>query len=141
MKKIWKENEKKMKNEVDHMRYNKKIIITLFISLLLLIISFIPGQTTGKEITNFDNGGGQTSVEVELLGEPGLCTDSTTYFSIPKHKGKIQEASLKITTLPDQYGNYLLDPKLDVGVDGDIEWAYSGKGFGYYGYQNQFSVF
>jgi hypothetical protein len=105
----------------------------------MIIFAILPSVTIGKEISNFDNGGGQPTVEVELLGEPGKCTDSTAYFSIPVHKGKIQEASLKITTKADQFGNYLLDPKLDVGVDGDYEWEYKGRGYGSFGHQNMFS--
>ena len=122
------------------MKKNIKWMLTILIFLFLIFLNFIPNQSLGKEITNFENGGGQPSLEVELLGEPGQCSDSTTYFTIPVHKGKIQEASLKITTMPNQHGEYLLDPKLDVGVDGDIEWQFKGNGYGSFGHQNKFST-
>ena len=67
---------------------NRRLFIIAMILFTLLIVNLIPGPTNGKEITNFDNGGGQPSVEIELSGGQGLHSDSTTYFSIPVHKGK-----------------------------------------------------
>ncbi len=119
---------------------NRTIVVILTTFIIIGLLNLLPAQTTGKEIISFDNGGGQPSVEIELFGASGTTSDSTTYFSIPIHKGKIQEASFKITCMPNIYGSSLFNPRLDVGIDGDFEWRFNGKGYGAVGYQNIFTT-
>ena len=117
--------------------------LTIVISSLIVIglLNLIPITSIGKEVNVFDNDtGNETEWTVVLAGESGFCSDSTTSFSVPIHKGKIQEASLKVTCLPDQYGDTLLNPRLDIGIDGDYEWEFSGKGYGAINHQTKFST-
>ena len=122
-------------------KLKKLIIISVTILLLFGFLNIIPGNTIGKEIINFDNGGGdQTEWSVKLGGDNGYCSDSTTYFSVPIHKGKIQDASLKITCSPNGEGDTLMNPRLDVGIDGDYEWEFRGKGYGSINHQEIFTT-
>jgi hypothetical protein len=116
------------------------MVVMLTFIIIIGLLNLLPGQTNGKEIISFDNGGGQPSVEIELFGDTGVSSDSTTYFSIPIHKGKIQEASFKITCMPNIYGSSLSNPRLDVGIDGDFEWRYEGRGYGAIGHQETFTT-
>jgi hypothetical protein len=117
--------------------------LTIVISSLIVIglLNLLPISSIGKEVNEFDNGGGtETEWSVILAGESGFSSDSTTSFSVPIHKGKIQEASVKITCLPDQFGETLLNPRLDIGIDGDYEWEFTGKGYGSINHQTKFST-
>jgi len=120
----------------------KPINVTVILVTLIMIISvinLIPCITYAKEIVKFDNGGGQSNYLIQLSGETGYCSDSTAYFSVPVHKGKIKEASLKITCAPNKDGDTLVNPRLDVGLDGDYEWEFKGKGYGAFAHQTLFS--
>ncbi len=119
-------------------------LIALMVTSIMLVglLNLVPSLTGGTLIENFDNGGGEPTWTVVMKGELGeeeYFADSTTYFSVPVHKGRIQEASVKITCAPNDQGDTLLNPRLDVGVDGDYEWEYSGKGYGHINNQNEFS--
>jgi hypothetical protein len=119
---------------------NRWLVTLVTIITIIGLINYIPTYIEAKEINNFDNGGGQPEWEVVLGGETGFGSDSTTNFSVPLHKGRIQEASFKISCSPDQYGNTLLNPRLDVGIDGDYEWEFTGKGYGNINNQNKFTT-
>jgi hypothetical protein len=123
-----------MKSNINHL-----IVVLVTIAVTIGFLNFIPNQSSGKTIISFDNGGGdQTEWEIELAGETGYSSDSSTYFSVPLHKGKIQEASLKITCSPNDNGVALLNPRLDVGIDNDYEWEFTGKGYGSVNHQTLF---
>jgi len=52
----------------------------------------------------------------------------------------ILNASLNLTGFPDENENYPTNPSVDIGGDGEIEWAFDGVGYGSMGYQNMFST-
>ncbi|WP_455393184.1 FG-GAP-like repeat-containing protein [[Eubacterium] cellulosolvens] len=124
-----------MKNKSNHL-----VSMMLTAIILLGFLNPLP-IAIGKEIIEFDNGGGdKTEWEVELVGDLGYCSDSTTHFSVPIHKGKIQEASLKVTCEPNDQGETLMNPRLDIGIDGDYEWEFSGRGYGAVNHQTIFTT-
>jgi hypothetical protein len=119
---------------------NKSVVILVTALMFMGLLSVIP-SSFGKTIINFGNGGGdETDWGVELVGDKGYSSDSTTFFTVPVHKGKVQEASLKITCSPNDVGETLMNPRLDVGIDGDYEWQFSGKGYGAINHQTKFST-
>jgi hypothetical protein len=116
------------------------VVILVTIAVVIGFLNIIPDVTNGKKIISFENGGGdQTEWEVELGGEMGYASDSSTYFSVPLHKGRIQKASLDITCTPNENGDTLLNPRLDVGIDGDYEWQFLGNGYGAINHQTVFT--
>ncbi len=121
------------------MKFDRFLTLILTALILFGFLNTIPISVQSKEINIFDNGDGGDISEVVLTGRPGFATDATTYFTIPIHKGKIQEASVKITASPDKNGSSLLNPRLDVGIDGDYEWEFKGKGYGAAGHQTLFT--
>jgi hypothetical protein len=116
---------------------NSITLTTIFLMILLSITPIISSET----INGFDNEGGVPDVlyTLKLDTQNDIATEATGYFTIPSHRGEIKQASLKIKCSPDEQGSYLLNPALDIGVDGDYEWRYSGKGYGEAGHQNVFS--
>ncbi len=117
-------------------------LVVTIVTIIILIgfLNLIPNRSKSTEILVFDNGGGEPSCVVEMRGEMGYCSDSTTYFSVPIHKGNIQEASVKIKCEPNSEGDTLLNPSLDVGLDGDNEWEFTGKGYGAINHQTIFKT-
>ena len=115
------------------------VVILVTLIMIISIINFIPCATHAKEIVKFDNGGGQSNYLIQLNGETGYCSDSTAYFSVPVHKGRIKEASLQITCAPNEDGDTMVNPRLDVGLDDDYEWEFEGKGYGALAHQTLFS--
>ena len=121
------------------MKSRRMAVMVVTAIMLLGFLNLIP-TTVGKTIIEFGSGSGKkTEWELELAGDMGYNSDSTTYFTVPIHKGRIQEASLKITCKPNSAGEALMNPRLDIGIDGDYEWKFSGKGYGAINHQTMFS--
>ena len=40
----------------------------------------------------------------------------------------------------DNNGDYPLNPLLDIGLDGDVDWEYNGTGYGPLGHQTVFNT-
>lgn len=114
------------------------------ICLVLLSLSSLLGGVIvpGKVITDFDNEGGIPAIEYILQWdkEEDIGLEAKGYVTLPSHRGEIRNASLKIKCLPDKNNNYLTDPRLDIGLDGDFEWRFSGPGYGKPGYQTKFGT-
>ncbi len=81
------------------------------------------GDNTLSKIISFPNGGG---------------IDNSAYISISK-KANIIDAYFNVSTVYDPSDIFTNNPQIDVGGDGDIEWAYEGFGYGDFGRQNKFS--
>ncbi len=113
----------------------RRLIILIITSLFLLPIfsNLLPSTPVQHEITKFIDDTAEKTVNFNSGGFP----DQPTAIEIPK-KAVVTDASFNISTVYNQ-PNYPLAPRIDVGGDGDYEWAYSGNGYGEYGRQNVFS--
>ena len=121
---------------------NTRTPVTMLCIFFLIVFCLFP-MAPSKNIDQFNYKDGKPdSIEYTLKmdkeGEVG--TEASGYFKIPTNRGEITNASLKIKCGPDNYGNYLNNPRLDIGLDGDYEWEYNGKGYGEAGRQNVFST-
>jgi hypothetical protein len=113
---------------------------TLIISTLLLTSIFIgvTFPTVGSESqSGFNNYGEQDERILDLSGNGTSFIDSTTFFDFPLGQGAVSDASFNITILDDN-GNYPYNPRVDVGLDGDIDWEFKGTGYSSMGYQSLF---
>ena len=126
-----------MSNKLDLAKF-----VTLISILILIIVSLspiIPGET----ITQFGKAGSEVSepditYSIKKESHADVAIDATGYFEIPSHRGEIKKASLKIKCEGED-DSYLTDPRLDIGLDGDYEWRFNGKGYGKAGQQTKFS--
>ena len=114
----------------------KKRLVLIILSILLLSTfnGFILATPILEKVTTFSD---DTSEKVFSF-PPGGGTDQSAYFEVPK-KAIITNASFDVCTVFNSGGNYPNKPRIDVGNDGDYEWAFDGKGYGDYGKQNVFS--
>jgi hypothetical protein len=61
--------------------------------------------------------------------------DATTFLELPTGPDVIlPDSNLRISTHDIGDGRYATSPSVDVGMDGDLEWAFSGTGYGKFGY-------
>jgi hypothetical protein len=117
-------------------------IISIVIISILIIISLLPTMSS-ENITQFGKSGSEVlepdvTYDLESDNSGAASMEATGYFEIPSHRGEIKEASLKIKLEPNG-DSYLTDPGLDIGLDGDYEWEFSGRGYGQPGHQEEFS--
>ncbi len=113
----------------------KRINITIiWFVIFSLVFNFILVQPPSHGIikTDFSDG----SSELLVVFPPGGGINDTINISI-KNNTKINQASFKITSLPNM-GQYPSNVFLDIGLDGDYDWAFNGKGYGAMGYQTFF---
>jgi hypothetical protein len=110
------------------------LITLLFLNTLLILATFQPVES--KFLNNLGNPNDGDTKVVTLEGE-GELFDGTTYFDVPLGQGSVIDAQLNITVM-DHNNSYPLNPSLNVGLDSDIEWAYTGTGVGHMGYQEYF---
>jgi hypothetical protein len=105
-------------------------------------------EGTSKTVTSFSNPGAPEEKIVRLEGNPSLSggdgtppfKNATPYFELPIGKNVIlPDSRLHVSPADTGTGNYALNPSIDVGVDGDLEWAFQGEGYGEFGHQDQFS--
>lgn len=95
----------------------------------------IPEPRSVFNLTRYDSGLPQMTVGLE----PGASNDSAT-ITLPAN-AQVVNASMELSSLPYTDGgiDYPVDPRMDVGADGDIEWAFGGFAYGAMGYQRQFN--
>ncbi len=111
------------------------MISFFFLNTVLLLIVSCPVES--NELNELGNPNDGDDRIIVLDGE-GELFDGTTYFDVPLGQGSVSHAQLNVTVLP--YNNsYPLNPTINVGMDTDIEWEYSGLGYGWMGYQNYFN--
>lgn len=105
----------------------------LFACLIMLSAGLlIVAQTaTSATVDSFKNDVDGYNV---TFNTPGV--DATPVFSV-ENKVPIIDASMKISTVDRGDGEYPLYPKVDVGMDGDSEWSYGGRGYGEFGHQDK----
>jgi hypothetical protein len=112
------------------------IIINLIITGWGLII--LPTNVDADKIIKFGNSGDVPDRTLTITGNSAPYMDSTTYFELPNSRGLVKSAELKISPL-HLGSDYSYFPKVDVGIDGDVDWQFSGPGYGDFGSQYKFS--
>jgi hypothetical protein len=128
-----------MAREVRKNRLNFLLIIT---SIIICIALVIPPITQSEQISQFkinDEERDEFWYKIQMDEEEDFGVEAGGYFTIPTHRGEVKNASLDIHCTADTNGNHLSNPKLDIGLDGDYEWMYSGVGYGKAGQQTEFS--
>lgn len=121
----------------------KKVLSTLIIliitfNLFIFLHSNLTLNSEGKFIDELSNPNDGEERLITLRGDGEKLFDGTTYFEVPLGQGTVSYASLNVSVDQDD-NNYPLNPVVDVGLDGDIDWQFSGIGYGSMGYQKYFS--
>ena len=93
-----------------------------------------PGVRAVFDVRTFDGNFSERTVFLQ----PGT-TDDSAAITLPTN-AQVVNASVELTGLPATPGgtDYPLDPTLDIGADGTVDWAYSGFAYGAMGYQPAF---
>ncbi len=117
----------------------KKLSFIIILSLIfnLFIILDITEFANSKYINELGNPNDNDGRILTVDGSGSDLLDGTTYFEIPLGQGSVLDAEFNITVM-DYENNYPLNPILDVGLDGDVDWQFSGTGYGQMGYQKYF---
>ncbi|UCH88673.1 MAG: VCBS repeat-containing protein [Thermoplasmata archaeon] len=129
---------------------NSRISTFLIVGMLLcsLLVVLNTDNATSYEIEKFGNPGNPTERIIKLSGPSGeedtsgspQFKDATTFLDLPIGKDVIlPDSSLKIGVVDTGDGKYALNPSVDVGMDGDLEWTFQGVGYGKFGYQTYFN--
>ncbi|MCD6384100.1 MAG: hypothetical protein J7L88_06530, partial [Thermoplasmata archaeon] len=113
----------------------------LLVGLLLLAL-FVTGVPKGGGFTpqekHFVTTAFSDGSDYKVVGLDGVPFNSSAKVNIPNNC-TIENAALKISTVYNESGEYPQNLKLDIGSDGNIEYAFSGLGYGAFGKQYMFS--
>ncbi len=112
------------------------VVITLLFTSLFVNLPFL--KVGSETQSGFSNPGEEDERILTLAGNGTSFIDTTTYFDIPLGHGSVLDAAFNITVLENN-GNYPLNPSVDVGLDGDIDWEFKGTGYSKMGSQSLFS--
>jgi hypothetical protein len=119
----------------------KKILTILIILLFLFNFITILDLTKigeGKSINDLGNPNDLEARTITLEGSGEDLFEGTTYFEVPLGQGSVSDARLNVSV--EQFNdNYPLNPRIDVGLDNDVDWQFSGLGYGSMGYQEYFN--
>jgi len=121
----------------------KKVLSITLTSLLIiiLIIGYIPINSVNvnaKFINDLGNSNDSDGRIITLDGTGEVLIDGTTYFEVPMGQGSVIDAQLNISVMDYTNNSHPLNPTVNVGLDNDIEWEFSGIGYGEMGYQEYF---
>jgi uncharacterized membrane protein len=107
---------------------------TSFLIVLALLVQAVP---LGLAVTVDRLSNGKTEDTVDF---PGASSSSALGISVP-FDASVTAAGLAIKVGPHTTGgkDYPLAPRLDIGGDGDTDWAFEGTGYGAMGHQTTFS--
>jgi len=121
-------------------RYIRRFGPTAFVTILLLLLPISitvfhspQCETDGFVLDRFTSNDKEMSTTFTGSGE------NTTGFALQFPPGTTLTAAwLNVTGLNDGLGNFPYNLKIDVGNDGDIDWAFNTTGFGPLGRQSVF---
>jgi len=114
----------------------KKTMFAYLVILLLVVSCSLVTITqwgSSKEISEFAGGLSNDTVTFTAAG-----SDDTTKIHINTSE-KVKSIRFNISN-GDYLGDYPLSPTMDIGDDGDLEWAYDQAGYGSWGHVDQFST-
>ncbi len=111
-----------------------KRILVIFVTLLFISAATIAiiGNTSSTTITEFIDRDTE-----KMFNFPSGGGNITENLKIPRNV-PIHMAYFNVSNVDDGSGNYPTNVTLDVGRDGDLEWAFYGTGYGAMGRQNYF---
>ena len=112
----------------------------ILLSLIFLLSGIIQpsalvSPASAGQVTHFGNSGFPPSVNISFAG---AGYDSTTNLTMGAN-ALVSTASFDVRGWPDTGGNSPTTIGIDVGDDGDLEWAFGGSGNGSFGHVNEFS--
>ncbi|MFW3146515.1 MAG: FG-GAP repeat domain-containing protein [Thermoplasmatota archaeon] len=116
----------------------RSIISFALIMLFFGSILFIGETGQGQYVDTFNGRGGPTWDYVTLKGSGSNLYDSHMYVELEKNV-PISTASMKVSTFNSENGPWIRDPSIDVGLDSEPEWSYTGTGYGDFGRNTVFS--
>jgi len=104
----------------------------------ILFIAYLPSVQEGssERITTFMDDGSLDGI-VHLKGEGRSLYDTHMYFGVEKGV-TLSSASLKVQTVDSRTGPWIEEPSLDIGLDSEPEWSFSGPGYHTFGRAVQF---
>ena len=114
--------------------------LTILMALVMLAgLLPIPTQLSptaaAGQVTNFGNSGMPSEVNISFQSS-GYDTSTTLKMSA---NSVVSEASLQVNGWPSASGERPRTIGIDVGDDGDLEWAYGGPGNGSFGHLTELS--
>ncbi|MBN1540420.1 MAG: VCBS repeat-containing protein, partial [Candidatus Thermoplasmatota archaeon] len=117
---------------------SRTISLLLTILFVAAAISVARSAVQGEKTDLFYTNSGTTVKGGPIDLTPGGGMDSQYYFRVGNNV-PISYANFKISTRYSGNGMAIQSPYIDVGVDGNREWAYDDVGYGKFGEQNFFS--
>jgi hypothetical protein len=111
-------------------------ILTVLVLLFGMLGAFV-GDDSDTEAWVQDKVNGNKN-ETVVTFTSGGCEDDTVILSLPKD-APVYQARLGVKGVADDQGRYPSALWLDVGRDGDIDWNFTGMGYGPMGKQTKFS--
>lgn len=103
-------------------------LLVVFILVITPLAAIMPSALAGN-VDSFSDG--DTSKDFALDGSP----DTSSSITVPG-QATILNAKATISSVA---GEPVMDPQLDVGDDGTVEWAFTGTGYGPLGHQTVFA--
>jgi len=114
----------------------RKIIVTSIIITMLCTVALLNIISPLSESGSLTLLGGDVS-EKEMTFKSAGADNSSIYLELNK-EATVIESEMSITSSPHD-GSYPKNVEVDVGGDGDAEWAFNGEGYGSFGHQTMFS--
>jgi len=117
------------------MKINVFLKSAFSIMLALVFLVSLGSVITADTITTFSDTNTETEIAFSAAGN-----DTTKGVNVP-FDATATSATMVVSSSPFTLAgdDYPLDPSIDVGNDGDVQWAYSGTGYGQFGHQLEFS--
>jgi hypothetical protein len=117
------------------MRARALLLVLLMLGSIPALSNLLVTPTEAGQVTNFGNNGFPTSVNLTFTS-PGY--DRTTNLSLGA-SGVVSSATLDVRGWPHTSGESPNTIGVDVGDDGDLEWAFGGPGNGSFGHLDELS--
>jgi len=118
---------------VSFLKFKICTTVGLLIALSLAInITLVPTMTVSEGYIQkyFSTGKSEVVIDFSSAGD-----DTTSSFMEIPSGVTLSSAQFNVTSGPSGIGDYPLNPEIDVGLDGEIDWAYRGTGYGTFGKQ------
>jgi hypothetical protein len=117
------------------MRTRAILLVVIFLSSAIILPNNIISPVNAGEVSTFGNNGHPQSISISF-NSSGY--DSQTNLSLGANS-VITSASMGVRGKADTAGNSPTTIGIDVGNDGDLDWAFGGAGNGSFGHQTEFS--
>ncbi len=116
----------------------KTQIASLALVMMMTAFGLILPSSNGENIDYFMNDSMITEDIVVLKGDGSEIYDSHMFFQIERNV-PISSAGMKISTQNTENGPWIKEPSLDIGTDSNLDWSFTGTGYGDLGRNYAFS--